>query len=351
MHASRRIDYQSVKIPPSLWPAVARVAGASWPPPDAGAAQGIVEQALREGLLPLLFHSEKQLPGNLAAALVSFRAMQRAQGARAEAICRVFRRVSGLLEREELVVIKGLDYAHRLYPATDLRPMVDIDLLVRRDAIDRVCNRLREAGFEQLFPRGPISRHAGYHERVFHIDGVTVEPHHSFLQRTRLRVDYDEVWRRTLPAEICGMSVRRLGDVEAILYHALSLASNEFEVVMGRYVDITLLLDVPGVDLAAVIDTARRWRMERALYGALRQTATLFPERAPQIEPLITQLLSPAVRQRIDQRVLPSPYARDPLSRRDQVLRKLRLIDRTRERAAFVLYQVWASLAVRLATR
>jgi len=327
------------------------VAGASWPPPDAGAARRIVEQALREGLLPLLFHGEKHLPGNLTAALVSFRAMQRAQSARAEAICRVFRKVSALLEREELLVIKGLDYAHRLYPATDLRPMVDIDLLVRRDAIDRVCERLREAGFEQLFPRGAISRHAGYHERVFHIDGVTVEPHHSFLQRMRLRVDYDDVWRRALPAQVCGAGARRLGDVDAILYHALSLASNEFEVVMGRFVDLALLLDVEGLDLAAVIETARRWRMERALYGALRQTVTLFPERAPQIEPIITQLLSPAVRQRIDRRVLPSPFARDPISRGTQVLRKLRLIDRTRERAAFVLYQVYASLAVRLATR
>lgn len=309
----------------------------------------MVEQALREGLLPLLFDDERQLPELVRSSLVNFRAMQRAQAARTEVICRVFLKVRELLDREELVVIKGLDYAHRLYQRPELRPMVDIDLLVRRERIEAVAARIREAGFTQLFPAGAIARHAGYHERVFHIDGVTVEPHHSFLQRSRLRVDYDEVWSRTLPATICGMSARRLGDVDAVLYQSLSMASNEFEVVIGRYVDLSLLLDVEGLDLDVVVATARRWRMERAFYAALRQLTILVPART--VGDALQQLLSPGERRMIDRHVLPNPFARTKLSRRDQVLRKLRLIDRASDRAAFLAYHVYASLAGRFAMR
>jgi len=155
---------------------------------------------MREGLLPLLFESEEGLPEGLRILLPSFRAMQRAQGARMATICRVFRNVVTLLEGEELIAIKGLDYGHRLYARPELRPMVDIDLLVQRERIDDVAARFRGAGFEQLFPAGAIARHAAYHERVFHIDGITVEPHHSFLQRTRLRAARHDLRHRVAPA-------------------------------------------------------------------------------------------------------------------------------------------------------
>jgi len=117
---------------------------------------------------------------------------------------------------------------------------------------------------------------------------------------------------------------------------------------MGRYVDLALLLDVEGLDLDEVIRTARRWKVERALYGALRQAFVLFPERQARIEPLMSQLLSTRVRRHLDEDVLPSPFARGLTSRRQQVMRKFQLMDAPSERAAFLLYHVWASLAGRL---
>ena len=56
---------------------------------------------MREGLLPLLFESEERLPEALRVLLPSFRAMQRAQGARMATICRVFGNVVTLLEGDK----------------------------------------------------------------------------------------------------------------------------------------------------------------------------------------------------------------------------------------------------------
>ena len=118
------------------------------------------------------------------------------------------------------------------------------------DRIDAVCERLLGAGLRRQ-PAFGASRDPAHHERVFFHGRILVEVHQSFIQRARHRVDYEGVWQRSVPLEIDGRRVRRLDDVDALVYHTLSMAIDQFNARLVRYVDLWLLLGrAPGIALA-----------------------------------------------------------------------------------------------------
>lgn len=117
-------------VPPSLWPAVHRIAaGEGWPPSSEASADLLVREAARQGLLPLLFEEDAS-PAVVAAALERNRAWRRIHALRAELLENALRDLEGLLTGEPWLLLKGGDYRYRLYPRPWLRPMQDIDLLV-----------------------------------------------------------------------------------------------------------------------------------------------------------------------------------------------------------------------------
>src|SRR5216683_563798 len=124
-----RID-SFMELPPSLWPALHRIAGGhSWPPTTREEALAFVEEAKLQFLLPLLC-TARDLPAAISEALVSYRVMERLNNARAMVIEEELRRLIEILSGEEIVLLKGADYGHRLYERASLRPMADIDIFV-----------------------------------------------------------------------------------------------------------------------------------------------------------------------------------------------------------------------------
>src|SRR5215831_16383630 len=222
--------------PQSLWATVHRLAvGEAWPPSTDSAADRLVRAAAQESLLPLLFEHAPP-PAVVRGALDRARAWQRVFSRRADVLDRAIVRVGELLRGEPFLFLKGADYRNRLYARTWLRPMQDIDVLVPAGRVDTVVGRLRDIGRPQLFPGGAVARLASYHERVFDLGEVRVESHHSFIQRIRYRVDYEGVWNRRASLSAGTLAGERLGDADALLYHAISLANDEFAAPLVRFV-------------------------------------------------------------------------------------------------------------------
>ncbi len=82
-----------------------------------------------------------------------------------------------------LLVLKGMALAHFLYPSPDLRPMKDMDLLIRSEDIEKVTQILLSNGFKQ-------HKDAFFHPSVLHlptftkeVDGfrISIEVHHRLL--------------------------------------------------------------------------------------------------------------------------------------------------------------------------
>jgi Uncharacterised nucleotidyltransferase len=339
-------------LPASLWPLVHEAAaGEGWPPSSEAAADLLVAQATRQGLLPLLFEAHDAMPTIVRAALARHRGWQRVHSRRMARLAEAIPRLCAVLTDEPFVLLKGADYMRRLYPRPDLRPMDDIDVLVPRARIDAACGRLEAAGLRPRFPAGPVSRVPSYHERVFDWDGVILEVHHSFIQRPRHRIDYEAVWQRRVPVEAEGWRAARLSDVDALAYHALALSVDAFAVPLVRYVDLWLMLALAPQALAPAAARAREWQSVHAFYGAFRQAFRFFPElRTPERAAVIDGLLRAPARVFVDRWVLPRPreHGREkPVGRGLRLWRKFWLRDNLRRRAGLALYHVYARTAGR----
>ncbi len=327
-------------LPPSFWSSVYRLTtNEPWPPTTAAGAKLLVEKCSWHGLLPLLF-SEPELPPWLERARDEAKGWQRILDVRARLFHDAIVSLCAALGDEPAVLIKGADYAQRLYPSRFLRPMQDIDILVTADRIDAVCERLQDAGLVRQRVFG-AARDPAYHERVFFHGRVLVEVHQSFIQRPRHRVDYDAIWRRRMPMEVGGRWVSRLDDVDALTYHALSMSIDQFHTRIIRYVDLGLLLrQRDGIALAAA-ERARDWQAARALYGALSLGCRLFPEfRTADVSAAMTLALPAPTRRFVERWVLPKPseMRQITLPRRSlQLWRKACLMDTPGRRLAFAL--------------
>jgi hypothetical protein len=327
----------SVPPPPGLWPAAYRLlVGGPWPP-DRPGAERFVEACRGDELLPLLARSAGQ-PEAIGRALERSSALLRLYDERARLFTRARAQLEPLLAGEKVLWLKGADYGPRLYGDPGLRPMKDFDLLVPADCYDAVCQRLEADGLRRVFPGAAATRAAGYHERAFAFQGLQVEVHAAFIQHARHRVDYAGVWERAILDPVTGWG--RLEDVDALVYHALAMAADQFQAKLIRYVDLRLLLSATSADPVRAVERAWEWRSGRPLYGALRMLAWLFPDwDEPRLQNARRALLPPRARRAVDRWILPRPaeWGRRRLPPRPtQVWRKLGLIDGWRRRVAFV---------------
>lgn len=331
---------------PSLWPVVHRLAtGEPWPPASSEDATAFVQCATQEALLPLLF-AEDDLPQNVRAVLPGFAALARANAARTAMILRAFASVPAVLDGEPFIVLKGCDFATRLYPRPELRPMADVDILIREGDLDRVCRSLERRGFKRTYPGGLATRVPSHHEAAFQIDQVTFEVHHRFMQKPRHPIDYAAIWDRAVPREQDG--VLRLSDADAFVYETISIAIKYFVSPLIRFVDLWLLMHAAPDVVVKGAELAREWKARHIYYSVLRYAATLFEEfRDARVEQALTSILSSRKRAFLDRYVIPKPWSlrkRIP-PRRQQLWQKYWSIDTLGRRAHFAASHAAATVA------
>jgi hypothetical protein len=345
------VKIDRLELPPSLWPALQRVAnGRPWPPDAGEEAARFIEEAKLQFLLPLLFASA-DLPSTIAQALTRHRATDRLSAGRAAILEEELQRLIELLSDEEIILLKGADYGHRLYGTPALRPMADIDILVPSERIASVSARMEAAGHHRSYHGGATWRLRSAHEYVFTTDKSLIEVHQSFVQRSRTTIDYESVWRRRVAMAGFPKNVFRLDDVDAITYHALSQAMDEFEGRLIRDLDLWLMLRASPQALERVVARATEWSCRNALFSALTLAASVFPDLHTETYDRLTDSILPSGRRRfLVDRVLPNPLARrfrEKPSRATQLWRKFWLIDSMPRRLAFLWHHGYDQVAGR----
>jgi hypothetical protein len=326
-----------MEVPLSVWIALGKISGAgSWPPDSKESIQAFINESVVQNLF-MLAAQDTSLPPRLRVALQHNEGLRALTRFRTDIMIGAMQRLGRVLEGEPFIILKGADYQFRLYDSPDLRFMADLDILVPRARRENVHQKLTEGGFVRRYPAGVVNYLESHHETVFSVGGVVLDVHHGFIQRQRNRIDYEAIWSRRVPAQFPGFSAFRLDDGDAVLHHALGIAIKEFNVPISRYLDLYLLIDRFNGDLAELVTRAREWRIERALYAALRRMIDVFPEVEPRIGPTLPTLLSPRVRQHLDQ-IIPLPGTdRSRLTRREQLRRKWHLMDGYQERVGFLV--------------
>ena len=124
------------------------------------------------------------------------------------------------------LVLKGAALAHLVYGDPRLRPMRDVDLLIRKADAARALDVLMRCGFR---PGGAIvpSRHHHLQGMAKTLEGatVTIELHHELMVRTPFVEPrgYDDLIRWSQPFEWGGVTCRTLGR-EDMLWHVYAHA-------------------------------------------------------------------------------------------------------------------------------
>lgn len=227
-----------------------------------------------------------------------------------------------------VAVLKGLDYAKRLYPWPGCRPTADIDFLVPgadRRAAFRVLDRL---GFE---PRAaaPGFDEPDYHEVAWSRAGVEVDLHLALAPLARCRIDYRAIWAEVETVALGDVRALALSRPHAAVFHALHMAIDHFGVPAIYLVDLARLLP-DEEDLRVVRALAESWRCHRPLETAVALAAAFLPHwrgggtsrRTPMQEKIVAHYGSTV-----------------PLPRAQQLVRKLAHFDHLTDAFRYVLVQ------------
>jgi hypothetical protein len=236
--------------------------------------------ARRHRLTPLLSaRCQANLPGALGVAarrdFVFTAARGLALGAAAEECVAAL--ASGGVEA---AVLKGLAYERTIYPDASVRPTSDVDLFVRQRDRRAAFDVLDRLGFD---PRAaaPGFDDADYHEVAWTRGDVEIDLHLALAPNARCAIAYDDVWRDMRAIELGAgrADVRVLAPTHAVVFHALHMAIDHFDVPALYLVDLArLLASRDDVDAARAVATS--WRCERPLATSLALAAAFQPSWA-----------------------------------------------------------------------
>jgi hypothetical protein len=212
----------------------------------------------------------------------------------------------------ETALLKGLAYERTLYPHPGARPTSDIDLLVRDRDRRAAFATLDRMGFE---PRAaaPGFDDPDYHEVAWRRDNVEVDLHMALAPFVRCSIDYHRVWSDMRTVALGGSRAFVLAPTHAVIFHALHMAIDHFDVPGLYLVDLARLV-ASLEDLDVAVATARAWRCHRPLATSLALAAAFQPRWAAD---------RPRIPRRFPvSRVVDAFGALAPLPRPEQLLRK-----------------------------
>jgi len=175
-----------------------------------------------------------------------------------------FRRIVTELQRNNIpaMALKGIVLAHSVYPDVSLRPMSDIDLLVKPPDKHAAEEILRDLGYDpkklvqiNAVQRGRLLPNLEHAPTQKHRDSIALVEIHTELEcgMPRFPVATDWYWSRAVTAELCNVPVQTLCQEDLLFHLCLHVGWHAFEKGILPLIDIALLIDSrPSWDWEAI---------------------------------------------------------------------------------------------------
>jgi hypothetical protein len=186
-----------------------------------------------------------------------------------------------------------------------IRPTSDLDLLIRRDDIERADTLLREMGYRRAPDAHSWEFDVTYDQATFYVheELLPVDLHWELLSspsfRRSSRIGSDEVWARAVEGMFDDTPVLALCREDLLLYLVLHLAVHHaFSGVIWQ-LDVALALHRYGAELdwEALVAQAMRWRVARPLFFVLEMITERY--RLPLLSEELIELRPRGVRGRL----------------------------------------------------
>ena len=194
--------------------------------------------------------------------------------------------VLGALREDNIPVIalKGAHLAQIVYGDIALRPMGDIDLLVRESDLPRVEKKLLKMEYHIFGVREWYANYRYKLEFQRTGRGTTVEVHWSLLDATSpFTLDVAGLWQRARPATLAGVKVKVLSPEDLLLYACLHTS------FCDRFPGVKPLCDIAEImrhyrneiDWDQVVWRAHQWKASRYIFLTLYITGRLLAADVP----------------------------------------------------------------------
>lgn len=253
--------------------------------------------AIGNGLAPLAsYNLEYVIPASGAPQWVRGQLSSIYQGLANDNVLKLimFKRLVGQLEGRKLVLAGSAVLAETLYPHIAFRPVMELEVLLRRMDVDPFTGFVTRSEFK-ADDRGFEDAGA---TRVL-TDGSTPILLFADLLGPTGKEAIDGLFQRAEAARLYGPSIYRPSPEDLLMLSVLSLARAGFERPAIVWVDLReLLLGAPTLhgeearplDPALVKTLAREWKLERAVWSALTIVERFFPETSGQVNAMLPSL-------------------------------------------------------------
>ncbi len=256
-----------------------------------------VDWAIGQGLAPLAaYNLEYRLGLCGAPTWARDRLLSIYQGSANDNVMKLvnFKRAVDELEGRRIVLIGAASFAECLYPHVAWRPVIDIRLFVPPNDVEPFVSWLRRAEFKaDTTTQGPSG------ERVLSDTRTTIYVHGTLMKDPA----HDQAMlSRALKLKVYGPSLLRFDLEDAILTHVTIMSRAGFDVPMLEFLDLReLVLGAPsmGGDYSRepkadeLLERAKQFGVERALWSALGVVERLFPETEAAVARLRPSLMMP----------------------------------------------------------
>jgi hypothetical protein len=253
--------------------------------------QKILEQATALGVSPLLFDALRQGQAAHTAPADVMQTLGRDYAAVAIYNLRLYQGLHAILQalREhqiDVIVLKGAYLAQVVYGNVALRPMGDVDILVRPEALDRVAELLDGLDYVPAL-KSTVGNEPQSHDLFIHPAGIPdLEVHWTLVNPVApYRIDLDGLWARASASTVAGVPVQVLSPVDTILHLCIHTS---YQHVFHHYslrglCDLQRCLEWYGdqVDWRELCSRSAAWRANRSVYLALRLAGDLLGAAVP----------------------------------------------------------------------
>ena len=269
---------------PERQAALALLRGENWPWPRYTALfeSAFIELLQRERLQPVLaylFHTNPSLGRNWPESFKqTLHTQWLRQAARELIIAYATKEIIADLTSHGItpLLLKGIALAYWLYPSPETRPRGDVDILVRRRDIDRLCETFEQRDY-RFSAYGILGQEFRY-GRIVAGQGLEFDVHWRISAGLLLAhtLTYDEMLVESIPIPNLGEKARGLSPRHALLHACLHWARHKAgrdeELILWLYDMHLLVSGMTAADLKAFARLALNRQLGAICAAALRST-------------------------------------------------------------------------------
>jgi hypothetical protein len=192
-----------------------------------------------------------------------------------------------ILEKNNIPVIalKGAHLAELVYGNIALRPMWDLDLLVKKKDLSRVEEKLLEIGFAPIAPQKKMTEI--HHHAVYRWPGkgICIEVHwHIIGSAYPFHVDIEGLWHRARPAVFDGLEVLVQCPEDLLLHLCLHTARDFYQTGLKPFCDLLEIIrrNENNIDWDQVFLRSGQWGIGKFVYLTLNLTKELLGASVPE---------------------------------------------------------------------